>query len=190
MNLILPALLCKKLRNVEVNMAEAGLVVLEGILAVIWVGDKFVAIIFSQHDVEKVVIRVLANNVLCQGVPTVSEPPQVIFVINTALVPEVTIKFEFKQVCQGSQVKVFEHVRRAFLPHLITHRCKFWNVLPKPAKAVNINGPVFMPFSKCVTLEVVPSDVEAILGVPSRHSLPLLGQEAVNSEVIRRYKSL
>ena len=60
----------------------------------------------------------------------------------------------------------------------------------KLAEIININGPIIMPFLQLRSLQVVLSDLEVILGVPSRYSLPLLIQESVNSKVVRGGKCL
>ncbi len=60
----------------------------------------------------------------------------------------------------------------------------------KLAEIININGPIIMPFLQLRSLQVVLSDLEVILGVLSRYSLPLLIQESVNSKVVGGGKCL
>jgi hypothetical protein len=53
---------------------------------------------------------------------------------------------------------------------VIAHGFELREMFPKPVKPVDVDGPVIMPVSKCITLEVMSGDIDAVLSIPPRYS--------------------
>jgi len=75
---------------------------------------KLVYIALVQYDVKEVMERVLTDNVLCQRVTTILKPTQVLFVIDTTLMPQIAVKLKLEQVRKGSWKQIIKDLGPVF----------------------------------------------------------------------------